>query len=133
MEVSRRIIIIEDSEAVVMKLENYLEKLGYRDYTNYHTGKEGIKECKKLISASKNPIVLLDMGLPDIDGAVVASTLLEEKPDLQIVLITVDEKTTKRVSKTISCGVSAFIQKPFTIDEIKTALDIAEKDYSLSK
>jgi len=73
------------------------------------------------------------MGLPDIDGSVVASTLLEEKPDLQIVLITADEKTTKRVSKTIISGVSAFIQKPFTIDEIKTALDIAEKDYSLSK
>ncbi|KAG2478757.1 MAG: Response regulator [Nitrosopumilales archaeon] len=133
IEVSRPIIIIEDSQAVVMKLKIYLEKLGYGDCTNYQTGKEGIKECKKLISTSKNPIVLLDMGLPDIDGAIVASTLLEEKPDLPIILITADEKTTKRVSKTISSGVSAFIQKPFTIDEIKTALDIAEKDYSLSK
>ena len=133
IEVLRPIVIIEDSKSVVMKLENYLKKLGYNNCTNYQTGKEGIKECKKLISDSKQPIVLLDMGLPDADGAVVASTLLEEKPDIQIVLITADEKTTKRVSKTISSGVSAFIQKPFTIDEIKTALDIAEKDYSLSK
>jgi len=126
-------IASELSKSVVIKLENYLEKLGYKDTQNLQTGKEGIKKCKKLISDSKQPIVLLDMGLPDIDGAVVASTLLEEKPDIQIILITADEKTTKRVSKTISSGVSAFIQKPFTIDEIKTALDTAEKDYSLSK
>ena len=133
IEVSRPIIIIEDNKAVVIKLETYLKKLGYSDCTNYQTGKEGIRECKKLISTSKNPIVLLDMGLPDIDGAVVASKLLEEKLDLQIILITADEKTTKRVNETIRSGVSAFIQKPFTIDEIKTALDTAEKDYSHSK
>jgi len=133
IEVSRPILMIEDSKAVVIKLKNYLEKLGYSDCTSYQTGKEGIKECKKLISNSKNPIVLLDMGLPDIDGAAVASTLLDEKPDLQIILITADEKTTKRVYKTISSGVSAYIQKPFTIDEIKAALDIAEKDFSLLK
>ncbi len=133
IEVSRPIIIIEDNKAVVIKLENYLKKLGYNNCTNYQTGKEGIKECKKLLSTSKNPIVLLDMGLPDVDGAVVASKLLEEKLDLQIVLITADEKTTNRVNETIRSGVSAFVQKPFTIDEIKTALDTAEKDYSLSK
>ncbi len=90
IEVSRPIVIIEDSKSVVIKLENYLEKLGYKDTQNLQTGKEGIKKCKKLISDSKQPIVLLDMGLPDIDGAVVASTLLEEKPDIQIILITAD-------------------------------------------
>jgi len=76
----------------------------------------------------KNPIVLLDMGLPDMDGDVVASKLLEEKLDLQIILITADEKTTKRVYKTISSGVVAFIQKPFTIDDMKKALEIAESE-----
>ena len=50
---------------------------------------------------------------------------------LQIVIITADEKTTKRVNKTISTGVSAFIQKPFTIDEVKKAIDVAESEYSL--
>jgi AmiR/NasT family two-component response regulator len=35
------------------------------------------------------------------------------------------------VNKTISSGVIAFIQKPFTLDEIKKAVDIAESEYSL--
>ena len=132
IEILRPIVIIEDSKAVVLKLQNYLDNLGYKDYISFQTGKDGISSCKKLIQDSKNPIVLLDMGLPDMQGDTVASQLLEEKLDLQIILITVDEKTSKRVSETISSGVAAFIQKPFTINDLKNALDVAEKEYSLS-
>jgi len=133
LDISRPIVIVEDSKAVVLKLQNYLDNLGYKDYISFHTGKEGIQSCKKLIEDSKNPIVLLDMGLPDVQGDQVASELLEKKLDLQIILITADEKTSKKVNETISAGVSAFIQKPFTISDLKNALDIAEKEYSLSQ
>ncbi|MEK0318102.1 MAG: response regulator [Nitrosopumilus sp.] len=132
IEILRPIVIIEDSKAVVLKLQNYLDNLGYKDYISFQTGKEGISSCKKLIQDSKNPIVLLDMGLPDMQGDTVASQLLEEKLDLQIILITADEKTSKRVSETISSGVAAFIQKPFTINDLKNALAVAEQEYSLS-
>ena len=73
------------------------------------------------------------MGLPDVEGDEVATKLLKEKVHLQIVVIAADEKTTERVNKTISIGVSAFIQKPFTLDELKKAIDIAESEYSLLK
>jgi len=133
IEISRPIVIIEDSKAIVLKLQNYLDNLGYKDYISFQTGKEGISSCKKLIQDSKNPIILLDMGLPDIHGDAVASQLLDEKLDLQIILITADEKTSNRVSETISSGVAAFIQKPFTINDLKNALNVAEKEYSLSQ
>ena len=71
------------------------------------------------------------MWLPDLEGDAVAEKLLKEKLDLQIVVITADEKTTERVNKTLSSGVSAFIQKPFTLDEVKKAIDVAEAEYSL--
>ena len=133
IDISRPVVVIDDSKAILLKLKNYLDNLGYSDYHSYLSGKEGIIGIKKLINDSKNPIVLLDMGLPDIGGDVVATKLLGEKLDLPIILITADEKTTKRVKSTISSGVAAFIQKPFTITELKTALDIAEKEYSLSQ
>jgi CheY-like chemotaxis protein len=133
VDISRPIVIVEDSKAVVLKLQNYLDNLGYKNYISFNTGQAGIQSCKKLIEDSKSPIVLLDMGLPDVQGDAVASELLEKKLDLQIILITADEKTSKKVSGTISAGVAAFIQKPFTINELKSALDIAEKEYSLSQ
>ena len=84
-----------------------------------------------MLSENKVPVILLDMGLPDLEGDVVATKLLEEKVDLQIVIITADEKSTERVNKTISTGVAAFIQKPFTLDELKNAINVAESEYSL--
>ena len=131
IEISRPIVIIDDSKAIAMKLQNYVEKLGYGEILVYENGKDGLKGCQKLFSENKQPIILLDMGLPDIDGDEIATKLLKEKIDLQIIVITADEKTTKRVNKTISSGVVAFIQKPFTLDEIKNAVNIAESEYSL--
>jgi len=131
IEVYRPVVIIDDSKAISMKLKNYVEKLGYGEILIYDNGKDGLKGCQKLLSKHKKPIILLDMGLPDLDGDVVATKLLKENLDLQIIVITADEKTTQRVNKTISSGVSAFIQKPFTIDEIQKAISIAESEYSL--
>jgi CheY-like chemotaxis protein len=131
IQVTRPIVIIDDSKAIAMKLQNYVEKLGYSEVHVFENGKDGIKGCKTLFSENKEPIILLDMGLPDLEGDVVATKLLKDKVNLQIIVITADEKTTKRVNKTISTGVSAFIQKPFTLDEFKKAIDVAESEYSL--
>ncbi len=131
IQVTRPIVIIDDSKAIAMKLQNYVEKLGYSEIHVIENGKDAVQCCKKLFSENKEPVVLLDMGLPDLEGDVVATQLLKDKVNLQIVVITADEKTTKRVNKTISTGVSAFIQKPFTLDELKKAIDVAESEYSL--
>ena len=131
VSITRPIVIIDDSKAIAMKLKTYAEKLGYSDVHVFENGKDGVKGCKKILSENKEPVVRLDMGLPDLEGDVVATKLLKEKVSLQIIVITADEKTTARVNKTISTGVSAFIQKPFTLDELKKAIDIAESEYSL--
>jgi len=131
IQVTRPIVIIDDSKAIAMKLQNYVKKLGYSEIHVFENGKDGVKGCKKLFSENKEPVILLDMGLPDLKGDVVATKLLNDKVNLQIVVITADEKTTMRVKKTISSGVSAFIQKPFTLDELKKAIDVAESEYSL--
>ena len=127
----RPVIIIDDSKSIILKIENYLEKLGYKNTHSFSTGKDAIDGCKKLLKV--NPIILLDMSLPDINGDVVANKILSEKPDAQIIVITADEKSTKRVKDTIRVGVLAFIQKPFTIKDLKDALDIVESENSLSK
>ncbi|MFQ5497256.1 MAG: response regulator [Nitrosopumilus sp.] len=131
IQVTRPIVIIDDSKAIAMKLQNYVEKLGYSEVRIFENGKDAVKGCKKLTSENKKPVVLLDMGLPDLEGDVVATKLLKDDLSLQIIVITADEKTTSRVNKTISTGVSAFIQKPFTLDELKKSIDIAESEYSI--
>lgn len=128
---TRPIVVVDDSKAIVLKIQNHLNNLGYSHVTSFYTGNDALDGCKKLLK--QNPIILLDMGLPDTSGDVVASKILELKPDTQIILITADEKTTKRVKDTISSGAIAFIQKPFTINDLKDALSTAESEYALSK
>lgn len=130
-EVVRPVVIVDDSKSMIIKLQSHLKKLGYDNVLTFETGREAIKECQKLIKSSQNPIYLLDMGLPDVDGDVIAEKILGEKPESQIILITADDKSSKRVNKTISSGVTAFIQKPFTINDLKDALNTAESEYSV--
>lgn len=131
IEETRPVVIVDDSKAIVVKIQGYLTNLGYTNTHSFYTGNDGLAGCKKLLKS--NPILLLDMSLPDVNGDVIASKILDEKPDTQIILITADEKTTKRVKDTISSGILAFIQKPFTINDLKDALSTAESEYSLSK
>lgn len=128
---TRPVVVVDDSKAITIKIKNHLTNLGYTNTHTFYTGKDAIVGFKKLLKS--NPIVLLDMGLPDITGDRLANNILEQQPDTQIILITADEKTTKRVKDTISSGAVAFIQKPFTIKELKDALSTAESEYSLSK
>lgn len=126
-EEKRPIVVVDDSPAITLRLKNYLQQLGYDDIQTASDGKEAIKLITKLIKNSQNPIILLDMELPGMTGDVIARQLLQSTPDLSIILITADEKSAPTVRKTIGFGSTAFVQKPFTINEIKLALDATQQ------
>ncbi len=126
VEEKRPIIVVDDSPAILLRIKGFLQQLGYDDIQTIAHGKPAINLVTKLVKLKQNPIVLLDMDLPDIKGDVVAKTLLKSKPDMSIILITADEKSAPRVRKTIGFGSTAFVQKPFSINELKNALDTAK-------
>ena len=126
IEEKKPIVVVDDSPAILLRLKNFLQQLGYDDIHTVADGKSAINLISGLVKSKQNPIVLLDMDLPDLKGDVVAKTLLESKPDMSIILITADEKSTPRVRKTIGFGSTAFVQKPFSINELKNALDTAK-------
>lgn len=128
VEERRTMVVVDDSPAITLRLKSYLEQLGYKDIKTINDGKSALALVAKLIDDSQNPVILLDMEMPGITGDAVAKKLLEKKPDLSIILITADEKSEPRVRKTIGFGSMAFIQKPFTINELKTALDVTESN-----
>lgn len=126
IEEKRPIVVVDDSPAILLRLKSFLQQLGYDDIQTVANGKSAINLISELVKLKQNPIVLLDMELPDLKGDVVAKTLLKSKPDMSIILITADEKSTPRVRKTIGFGSTAFVQKPFSINELKNALDTAK-------
>lgn len=125
-EEKRPIVVVDDSPAILLRIKSFLQQLGYGDIHTVENGKSAINIVSKLVKAKENPIVLLDMELPDLKGDVIAKTLLKSKPDISIILITADEKSTPRVRDSIGFGSTAFVQKPFSINELKNALDTAK-------
>ena len=62
--------------------------------------------------------------LPDIDGMEVIKKVKEEKPETEVIVITGYGTTAKAVTA-MKLGVHDFLPKPFTEDQIKTAIDEA--------
>ncbi|HXU95871.1 MAG TPA: response regulator, partial [Candidatus Nitrosotalea sp.] len=107
IEETRSIVVVDDSPAILLRIKNFLQQLGYDEIQTVSDGKSAINLVSKLVKSKQNPIVLLDMDLPDMTGDEVAKTLLKSKPDMSIILITADEKSTPRVRKTIGLGSTA--------------------------
>ncbi|MEJ2169405.1 MAG: response regulator, partial [Desulfobacterales bacterium] len=69
-------------------------------------------------------LLVADLRLPDIDGMEVIRKVKEEKPETEVIVITGYGTTAKAVTA-MKLGVHDFLPKPFTEDQIKTAIDEA--------
>ena len=76
-----RLLLLEDDEALRQMLVWELSELGYRVHP---TGSCG--EARAAIDACNFDLALMDVGLPDGDGAELAVELIGANPGLRIVL-----------------------------------------------
>lgn len=124
------ILIVEDSPAIGILLKNYLEKL---DYTKIHicnNGSSAISTFNELINQNKQPIVLLDYMLPDMDARSVLTQMLEIKPDARIILQTATEKDDEGIRELIRLGIYQYLEKPIRFEKLKEMFDTLEKEQS---
>lgn len=92
------------------------------------TGEEGIE----MINKDKPDILLLDNKLPGIQGVEVLSYIKEKKIDIVVVMITSYASLDLAVKAT-SDGAYDFIPKPFTPQELKSAIESITKHVFLVK
>ena len=120
-EVPPHILVMEDELSVAKGLEMILSEEGYQvDLAD--TGKLAMEAFKQ----KRFDLLVADLRLPDIDGMEVIKQVKEEKPDTEVVVIT-GYGTTATAVTAMKLGVHDFLPKPFTEDQIKTAIDEALK------
>ena len=66
-------------------------------------------------------IVILDLGLPMVDGLTVLKTLRATKPDLPVVVLTALDKLDSRV-ESLNGGADDYMTKPFDFPELEARL-----------
>ena len=104
-----QVLVIEDDETIGQHLQSGLQGNGY-DASWCRTGETGLTQAR----ASRPNVVLLDLGLPDIDGVEVARILRAEQPDLLIVILTARSDEIDVVVG-LDAGADDYLVKPFNL------------------
>lgn len=106
-----RILIIEDDEEIVDVLRRTLRAEGY-DVRAELTGESGMDAAAEFLP----DLVLLDLGLPDVDGLEVCNRLRDGN-DVPILMLTARAETEDRVTG-LDSGADDYLVKPFDRSEL---------------
>jgi two-component system KDP operon response regulator KdpE len=112
------ILVIEDDSRMRRFLRASLRGNGYQVF-EAETGADGLVQAK-----SRNPeLVLLDLGLPDLDGLVVTERL-REWTKTPIVVISARGKEEDKI-KALDSGADDYLTKPFGVGELLARIRVA--------
>ena len=118
------ILIIEDEKSICDFVSRSLDANGYKTVCAY-TGKTGLQE----ITSSLPDLVILDLGLPDMDGVEIIKKT-REWSSLPIVVVSARTQEKEKVLA-LDAGADDYITKPFGTPElmarIRTALRHSNK------
>jgi DNA-binding response OmpR family regulator len=105
------ILIVEDDDAIASGLERVLTGQGY--------GVRRLAEGGGAVEAAGDDValVLLDLGLPDIDGVEVCRRLRAARPDLAILIISARGDELDVVAG-LDAGADDYLTKPFRLSEL---------------
>lgn len=113
-----RLLVIDDEPEIRRALSVNLSHRGYSVDTAA-TGADGVQSA-----ATKAPdAVLLDLGLPDIDGLVVIERL-RAFTDIPIIILSVRGAEADKV-EALETGADDYVTKPFGMDEVVARIRVA--------
>ena len=112
------VLIIEDDRNIADIIKIYLNQAGFGTHIS-RTGTEGLK----LIDSIKPIAVLLDIGLPDIDGTEVCRTLRSNGNWVPVLLVTARDADEEKI-RGLALGADDYIVKPFNPDELIARLNV---------
>ncbi len=78
-------------------------------------------QAVQLAEEQRPDILLLDINMPEMDGLSVYKEIARAHPDTGCIIISA-EKDTTTLRNAISVGVQEYLIKPFTVEELETAI-----------
>src|SRR3954454_21905294 len=106
------ILIVEDDEAIASGLARVLDSQGYRVRRLARGG-----TATAAVTDDAIALVVLDLGLPDVDGLTVCRRLRAARPDLAILILTARDRELDVVAG-LDAGADDYLIKPFRLAEL---------------
>lgn len=119
MKTKARILIVDDDPGIRDACFQVLSREGY-EIELAGTA----EEARKLISDFEFDVILLDLKLPGVEGLELLKEIREEDPQAQVIVITAYGTVQVAVSA-MKLGATDFLQKPFSPQELRLAVEKA--------
>lgn len=107
-----RLLIIEDEENLARSLKKVLQTEGYAVDIAL-TGDDGYE----MAFGEEYDLIILDLGLPGMDGLKIIEELRKEKNSTPVIMLTARDTTEDKV-KGLKYGADDYLVKPFEFDEL---------------
>jgi len=109
-----RILVVEDDELLAMGLTRLLSRGG-------HSVCEAItgKHADTLLVAEEFDLVVLDLGLPDLDGFEVLRRMRARHSPASVLVLTARDAVDERV-RGLDLGADDYLTKPFSVNEFES-------------
>jgi response regulator NasT len=112
-----RILVAEDEALIRLDLVEMLTEAGYEVVAQATNGVEAIALTKEF----KPDLAILDVKMPELDGISAAQEIIEISPVLMLTAFSQKEL----VGRARDAGVMAYVVKPFSINDLTPAIEIA--------
>lgn len=121
MDRKLRVLITDDSKLLRKKLRQELESLNC-EVLEAQNGKEAVM----LNLQEQIDCVFLDIVMPEVGGIEALQVIKEVNPDLPVVMLS-SAGTPQKLMTTLKMGAMDFIQKPYTSEQIKKAVETVRR------
>ena len=119
-----QILVVEDDAPVRNLITTTLKAHDYR-FTTAVNGNTAVME-----TASHNPdIILLDLGLPDIDGVEVIERI-RNWSNVPIIVISARSEDSDKIDA-LDAGADDYLTKPFSVEELLARLRVTQRRLAL--
>ncbi len=119
------ILLTEDDADVARYLTTVLKTLGHRVAAVATDGNEAVQLAVELLP----DLVIMDIDLPKMNGAMAAKKILEHSS--VPVIISTGRTDTEALESTRELNIQAYLIKPFSAVQLKSAIAIALSQYQL--
>jgi DNA-binding response OmpR family regulator len=111
-----RLLLVEDDAALVTAVARGLRGAGFA----VDTAGSG-HECLDLLRLGEHDVLVLDLGLPDVDGLTLLRQLRERDLGIPVLVLTARGEVRERVAG-LDAGADDYLQKPFAFPELLARL-----------
>jgi len=114
----KKILVVDDEPEVRKLMEHFLTGKGF-EVRVAENGRLGLATLETFMP----DLVLLDMHMPELDGAGTLREVARRWPTLPVVMVTVNEDV-ETTSHLLQLGAADYVPKPFNLDYLEQAINI---------